>query len=412
MKKYYRRRLISVSMLAFLILLVLVIGGVFLFSYLQMDRETDRTVQSLINPQEPVEYPMGGIRRPDGFDPMPGQMMFPSSFYDITAQKDGTVLSSEVRGFLDDTESDIQEYVRRILATGKESGRLDSFKFALQENEDGSLRIILMNITIQLQTLFSVLRNALLIGAALLALLFLILLPVSSRAASMLVANAEKQKQFITDAGHELKTPVAVIRSNLDVMELLQGKSNWSGNIRGQVDRLESLVKQLLLLAKLDEKQWSDKTEVIDFSKKLEDELAIYQETVTQKELKLETDIKPGLRVLADHEVISQMIHALLDNAMQYTPAGGNVWIKAEQEKKMLRLEISNTVDSLPQIAPERLLDRFTRGDTARSRKTGGTGIGLSTAKSVADMCNGGIAVSYLGSSMFQVAVHLPLSAS
>lgn len=349
---------------------------------------------------------------PDAFEPMPGQMMFPSSFYEITAQKDGTVVSSELRGFLEDTEGDIQEYVQRILDTGKEGGRLGSFKFALRENEDGTLHIILMNITIQLQTLFSVLRNALLIGAALLILLFLILLPVSARAAAMLVANAEKQKQFITDAGHELKTPVAVIRSNLDVMELLQEKNKWSTNIRSQVDRLESLVKQLLFLARLDEKQWTDKTEIIDFSKKLEDELAIYQETAAQKELTLQTEIRPGLRVLADHEAISQMIHALVDNAMQYTPAGGNVWIKADREKKMLRLDISNTVDSLPQIAPERLLDRFTRGDTARSRKTGGTGIGLSTAKSVADMCHGDITVSYLGSSMFQVAVHLPLAAA
>lgn len=102
----------------------------------------------------------------------------------------------------------------------------------------------------------------------------------------------------------------------------------------------------------------------------------------------------------------------LIGVSMQYTPAGGNVWIKADREKKMLRLDVSNTVDSLPQIAPERLLDRFTRGDTARSRKTGGTGIGLSTAKSVADMCHGDITVSYLGSSMFQVAVHLPLAAA
>ena len=412
MRKYYRRRLITVSMISFLILFTLVISGVFLFSYIQTDRETDRTVQSLLNAPAMAFGSFENERLPGGFDMIPGQIMFPSSYFDIIADRDGTVITSELRGIPEETESDIQDSVRQILSAGKSSGRWGSLKYGMRETEDGKLHIILMNITIQLQTLFSVLRNALLIGAALLALLFLILLPVSSRAASMLVANAEKQKQFITDAGHELKTPVAVIRSNLDVMELLQGKSNWSGNIRGQVDRLESLVKQLLLLAKLDEKQWSDKTEVIDFSRKLEDELAIYQETVTQKELKLETDIKPGLRVLADHEVISQMIHALLDNAMQYTPAGGNVWIKAEREKKMLRLEISNTVDSLPQIAPERLLDRFTRGDTARSRKTGGTGIGLSTAKSVADMCHGGIAVSYLGSSMFQVAVHLPLSAS
>ena len=203
----------------------------------------------------------------------------------------------------------------------------------------------------------------------------------------------------------------AVIRSNLDVMELFQGKSNWSGNIRSQVDRLDGLVKQLLLLARLDEKQWAGKTTDINFSNELKNEVSIYEETVTQKELTLKTDIAEGLRIHAhaEEESVRQLLHVLLDNAMQYTPSGGSVWINAGKEKKNLRLEITNTVDALPQIAPERLLDRFTRGDTARSRKNGGTGIGLSTAKSVADLYHGEITVSYLDENMFQVIVHLPL---
>lgn len=409
MKKYYRRRLIGVAMLAFGILLVLAIGGISLFSYMQMNLDTDKTVKALLN--LPEEYAMmpGQIQFPDAFEMRREQMILPSSFYEITADQDGTVLSSELRGFINNTEQDIEGYVRRILSSGESSGRLDNYKFAVQENENGTFRLILMNITIHLQTLFSVLRSALLIGVAMLILLFLILLPVTSRAAAVLVANTEKQKQFITDAGHELKTPVAVIRSNLDVMELLEGNNKWSGNIRGQVDRLEALIRQLLLLAKLDEKQWTGKNEAIDFSKELKEELEIYQETVTQKELKLQDEIRPGLLLQADREAIHQMIHVLLDNAMQYTPSGGSIRIKADKEKKMLCLDLCNTVDALPGVPPERLLDRFTRGDTARSRRTGGTGIGLSTARSVVDMYHGSIEVVYQGTNMFHVVTRLPL---
>ena len=410
MRKYYRRRLILVAMMAFLILLVLVISGIFLFSYLQMEHETSRTVQSLLSPPEYDFQKFGNAQFPGAFEMMRGQPMFPSSYYDIIADQDGTVLSCESSGFPDEMENDIQASVLQVLATGKSSGRWGSFKFGIQETSDGQLHIILMNISIQIQMLLSMARSALIIGAGLMVLLFIILLPVTAKAASLLIQNTEKQKQFITDAGHELKTPVAVIRSNLDVMELLQGKSNWSANIRSQVDRLDGLVKQLLLLARLDEKQWAGKTSDVDFSNELKNEASIYEETVLQKELELKTDIAEGLRIHAEEESIRQLIHVLLDNAMQYTPPGGSVWINAGKEKRALRLEVTNTVDAFPQIEPERLLDRFTRGDTARSRKNGGTGIGLSTAKSVADLYHGEITVSYLGESLFQVIVKLPLT--
>lgn len=410
MRKYYRRRLILVAMMAFLILLVLVISGIFLFSYLQMEHETSRTVQSLLSPPEYDFQKFGNAQFPGAFEMMRGQPMFPSSYYDIIADQDGTVLSCESSGFPDEMENDIQASVLQVLATGKSSGRWSSFKFGIQETADGQLHIILMNISIQIQMLFSMARSALIIGAGLMVLLFIILLPVTAKAASLLIQNTEKQKQFITDAGHELKTPVAVIRSNLDVMELLQGKSNWSANIRSQVDRLDGLVKQLLLLARLDEKQWAGKTSDVDFSNELKNEASIYDETVLQKELELKTDIAEGLHIHAEEESIRQLIHVLLDNAMQYTPPGGSVWINAGKEKRTLRLEVTNTVDAFPQIEPERLLDRFTRGDTARSRKNGGTGIGLSTAKSVVDLYHGEITVSYLGESLFQVIVKLPLT--
>lgn len=409
MKKFYRRRLITVSMLAFLILFILVFSGMFLFSFLQMESETNRTVQSLLNPTENAGQKNEGARLPGVFQTRRGQPMF-SSYYDITACKDGTVIACETRGFLNETDTDIQSFVSQTLAAGKTGGRWGSFKFGVQETADGQMHIILMSISIQLQMLFSMVRSALIIGTALLVLLFIILLPVTAKAATLLIQNTEKQKQFITDAGHELKTPVAVIRSNLDVMELLQGKSNWSANIRSQVERLDGLVKQLLLLARLDEKQWAGKTTNINFSDELKNEVSIYEETVTQKDLTLKTDVAEGLRIHAEVESVRQLIHVLLDNAMQYTPSGGSVSINAQKEKKHLRLEVANTVDAFPQIEPERLLDRFVRGDTARSRKNGGTGIGLSTAKSVADLYHGDITVTYLEGNQFQVTVRLPLT--
>ena len=408
MKKYYRRRIISSAMMAFIILLVLVIGGIYLFSLLQTEQNTDRMIQFLLSPEINEDRPPWDSDFPAFADYGPGQEMFPSAFYDIQTNESGQILSVAYRGFMDDADSDLQTYVDQILVRAESGGKLGSFKFGVKETETGGYHIILMNISIQMQTLYSVLRSALLIGGVLSIMLLIILFPVSSYAAELIIRNTEKQKQFITDAGHELKTPVAVIRSNLDVMELLDGTTKWSANIRGQVDRLENLVKQLLLLARLDEKQWGGKAERIDLSQIFESELNIYQETADQKNLKLQSEIQPGLQVVGDKEAMYQMIHAVMDNAMQYTPADGSVRVSCVREKKQLLIDITNTVDALPQIAPEKLTDRFTRGDTARSRKNGGIGIGLSTAKSVAEMVHGSIKINYLNDSMFQVVIHLP----
>ena len=409
MRKYYRRRLITVAMIAFMILLLIIIGALFVFSYLQMNNSAHSTIDLLLSSKDDGRAPFDVSAFPE----MPGlsfsQRMMPSSYYDITANRNGDILSSESRGFLDSADSDIQNYVQKIASGGKEEGSISHYRYGVKENADGTVHIVLMDITIQLQMLFSMLRNALIIGAALLVLLFVILLPVTSRAAAKLARNTETQKQFITDAGHELKTPVAVIRSNLDVMELLQGKSNWSGNIRYQVDRLEALVKQLLLMARIDEKQSTGKTSVVDFSKELESEAGIYEETVLQKDLRLEKQIAGGLRTMGDQDSLKQLIHALLDNAVQYTPPQGSVRLKLEKNKHTLCLEITNSVDVLPNVEPERLMDRFTRGDTARARKNGGTGIGLSTARSIVELHKGSITVSYPDENTFRVTVHLPL---
>ncbi|MBR5111772.1 MAG: GHKL domain-containing protein [Clostridia bacterium] len=408
MKRYYRRRIIASAMMAFLILLFVVIGGILLFSFLQSERTTDQTVQLLLSPPAAEQRPFGGRDFPGFMDSAPGQTPLLSAFYEIETDAEGKILRAELRGFSEDTDADMQSYVDRIFARGKDSGKLDAFKYGRAQEENGNYRVILVNISIQLGMLYAMLRSALIIGAGLSVLLLIILLPVSSKAAALILQNMEKQKQFITDAGHELKTPVAVIRSNLDVMELLDGKTKWSGNIRSQVDRLEGLVKQLLLLARLDEKQWTGKTEIIDLTHLLKDEMDIYRDEAAQRELKFSADIASGLRVTGDRAALSQMVHAVMDNAMQYTPSGGNVWVKCVREKKQLRFDITNTVDTLPQIPADRLTDRFTRGDTARSRKTGGTGIGLSTAKSVAEMCHGSIEIKYLTDTMFEAVILLP----
>ncbi len=407
MKKYYRRRIIASAMVAFVILIGGIIGGIFLINCLHTEQNTDRILQNLL--LQPEGEKRG--RRENAFPPFlgytSGQRAISTVFCEMELSPEGQLRSLRQHGFSGE-ESEILSLAEQILAGGKEKGKLGSCKYAVLKAEDGGIRLVLMDMSVQLQMLYGVLVSALVIGLVLSVLLFMILLPVSSRAADMILRGTEKQKRFITDAGHELKTPVAVIRSNLDVMELLNGKNKWSGNIRAQVERLEGLIRQLLLLARLDEKQWTGKTEKIDLSRMVRDEWDTYLEEAERKGQCVETQITEGIRVNGDHDALCQMLHALMDNAVQYTPDGGNIQLVLKREKRQACLTLKNTVEALPEIAPEELTGRFTRGDTARSRKTGGTGIGLSAAGSVAEMCRGTITVSFPGEKEFMAEVRLP----
>ncbi len=222
------------------------------------------------------------------------------------------------------------------------------------------------------------------------------------------VRNAENQKQFITNAGHELKTPVAIMRSNLDMLELTGGKSNWSQNIRGQVDRMEHLMKQLVLLSRLDEKQTSAARKKLSFTDLVTEEIRVWKQSFEEKNIVLKEDVEGQLMVCGDMEALRQMIQMLLDNAVQYTPNDGTAYLSAKHEKNRIHLMIENSVESVPDVEPAKLLERFARGDTARTQKNGGTGIGLSAAKTVVEMHKGHIQVSYLDQCLFCVSVDLP----
>ena len=171
----------------------------------------------------------------------------------------------------------------------------------------------MLDISIQLQSLYNMLKSALLAGAVMMALLFIILLPVSSRMAEAFVRNNEKQKQFITDAGHDLKTPVAIIRSNLDVLEL-QGKSKWSENIRSQTERLERLVSQLVMMTRLEETAEKKLTTVFDFSALLQEQWAAYSTVFEQKHFAVRAEIADSLKMRGHEESLRKMMSLLLDN--------------------------------------------------------------------------------------------------
>ena len=406
MKRYYRNRFILGAMLSFFILLVLAAVGIWLFSYQQMERETNAFLEAMQQINE-EERSFSQDAPPPMFGYTPDSRRYPSGFYDIALNADGEILSIKRYGIVEEAKISVQQYAQRAVREQLHSGKIGAYKYSISYHEDGTSRLILLDISIQLQSLYNMLKSALLVGAILMVLLFLILIPISSRIADIFVRNSEKQKQFITDAGHDLKTPVAIIHSNLDVLEL-QGKSKWSENIRSQTVRLERLIEQLLMIARLDETSEKIKREQLDLTLLVREEKQHFLSVMEQRKILCQDSLPDQLPIRGDEKSIRQMLNLLMDNAARYTSDAGKVILEGHAGKKSAVLQISNTVEKLPEQKPEELTERFVRGSTARTQKSGGAGIGLAAVKRIVELHRGIIRISYPDGHTFCVSVEIP----
>ncbi len=410
MKRYYRNRIMLSAMLSFLIILIIAVAGIWLFSYQRIERDTDSFIASRLEPREEEEGRRARFSQdapPAMFGYTPGRRTTPSGFYEITFTAEGEADTVNKRGIAEDAGTVVQEYVMDAVKAGAEKGKVGSYKFGIRRNEDGTGTIILVDNSIQLHMLYDMLKNAGLVGLGILVLLAIVLFPMSNRMADIFVRNAEQQRQFITDAGHDLKTPVAIARANLDVLELREGQSKWSGNVRAQVDRMEHLVQDLIMMARLDEGKNEEIFGDVELSPLAEELWEEYQPSMKQKQIRGNLKLEETAPVHGAESLIRRMFCLLMDNAVQYTPEGGEVWLSVTPGKKKTRIVLANTVLSLPTEKPEKLTERFVRGDSARTQKSGGSGIGLAAAKRIAEKHHGKLIIDYPDEHTFRVTVEL-----
>lgn len=219
---------------------------------------------------------------------------------------------------------------------------------------------------------------------------------LSRRAIRPVAENMEKQRQFVTNAGHEIKTPLAIIQSNTDAMELYLGENKWTRNIREQTERLSGLMQNLLLLARMEEGGAPLQTSDVSLSRLTEESVHAFAETLEQQRIRLRTQIAPEVHLRADCGQLQQLLSILLDNMAKYTPQGGEAEVRLEKNGTDVILTAENTCDRLPALPPERLFERFCRGDAARTQKTGGCGIGLSAAAAITEANHGTISAEYI----------------
>ena len=235
----------------------------------------------------------------------------------------------------------------------------------------------------------------------------LILVLIFSRPAlNPVIESYEKQKRFITDAGHELKTPLTVISAAAEVIEIESGESQWTQSIRGQVIRLSELVNKLVMLSRMSEENGLVYSR-FSLSETLTECISGFQAVGYAKDKEIQSDIQSGVEIQADEKAIAQLFSILTDNALKYSPEGSLVFISLKKTSSKTEIYFINPATDIPQGNNDILFERFYRHDKSRNSATGGHGIGLASAKAIVDAHKGKISIENPDGNTFMVKIVL-----
>ena len=292
-----------------------------------------------------------------------------------------------------------------MLRRGK-VGLVGSYRYR-KEYKDGQVRSIIFLDCKENQSFYHLAVTITITVSTLLTCLITVIFAIASkRAVRPFEINSNRQKQFITDASHELKTPLAIISANAEVLQYKGDGNEWTQNIIDQTKHMGKLINQLLVLAKLDEVQEKSEKQEADLKLLLEETTRPFEEVATQKKVTLKLHLEEGVTIRVNREQIAQLVSILTENAAKYVNDGGKIVWRLSKTQHGAVLVVKNTSEKeLPDT--KRMFDRFYRSDSSRSSKTGGQGIGLSIAKKIVDSHKGSITAK-AGDGMVTFRVSLP----
>lgn len=310
-----------------------------------------------------------------------------STFYTVEFDRDGTVKAVDTGRNDSIGEDELVSAAREAVSSGKETGRTGRFLFAVEERGAGTF-VAFIDSSVTDDNLTTLLKNELIIGGVALVLIFFLSLFISSRIIKPLEENDKRQKQFVSDAGHELKTPISVISANTEILTR-EGDNEWLSNIRYETERMGSLVGDLLRLSRAEN---ADRvTGAVDLSRLVEGEELPFETVAFERGVTIDAKIADGVTVDGDPGQLKQLTAILLDNAIRHG-TGDRISLTLEADHRSAVLRVENEGGDIPKEVRDRLFERFYRRDEARADDDS-FGLGLAIAKAIVEAHRGTIGV-------------------
>lgn len=392
MLKKMRWRFIGAAMAAFFAVVLTLLCLINIWNYHSVTTQQDSTLQRLLEVEHrSQERPFLSGKPPfDSVGSFSPEVPYMIRFFSVHYDRQGTVYYINQNYIASISAVEAQSYANHVLTKHATQGYYKGYRYLIDRTED-TTSVLFLNSEKELQSTTSLLWITVVIAAVSLCIVFLLVFLLSGRAITPYLRNIETQKQFITNAGHELKTPLTAISTSADVLSMEEPENEWVQNIQLQSARLSKLITNLVTLSRLDEE--NPLPSRVEFS--LSDILwELSEPFVSLSRAKGKTyiyTIEDALTLNGDPATVQQMVSVLLDNALKYSSAGGTITLNARRDGKRIELTVENTCDTPEQIDTARLFDRFYRGDESHSNRVNGTGIGLSIAKATAEAHGGTI---------------------
>ena len=416
MLKKMRWHFILAAMLAVFIMLVAVLAGINVCNYHTTAERADQRIQEIYgfesgkvpgmeNSEENASQPVPPdiFNRPDDHDP---EAPYTTRFFIVRLDEEGNVTDVSTDFIASVTQTEAEEFARKVLNEKRQVGYYKNYRFQILAKKNDNI-VIFLNTTMELRSVRNVLLISCLVGVVCFLVVFLLVILLSKRAMKPYIRNIERQKRFITDASHEIKTPLTSIATSVDVIEMEYGEDEWTRNIHKQTSKMSRMVADLVTLSRLDEENpFLERTE-FSLSDAVWEVAEPFASLAKAQGKKYSQRIEENLTLCGNPDATRQMISVLLDNAMKYSDENGTIRLDVYKVHGKTKIEVFNTCVLEETQNLSRLFDRFYRPDNSRSRKTGGRGIGLSIAQAVAEAYGGKIKVSSKDgkSIMFQVTI-------
>lgn len=398
MFKKLKIRFILINMSLLTVVFISIFGFLYFMTNHSINIETNMTIDSLMN-NTPKQKPNSG-----------------NIVVDI--DNNGNITNCFVHLNYDITTAQLQNNINSIYKNKKNKGKvkIDDYTYKYEKRSFGNYsKIVLLNISSEEDLKIRLIEIFVIVGFISLIFLLIISIFLTNKSIEPIKETFNKQKQFIADASHELKTPLAIIKTNTSLLlsnpeDTIKNQSKWIKYIESQSDRMSDLVNEMLSLAKLDIEENKLIISTINLSNIIERMLLTFDAVIFENKISLNTNINKNIMINGNEDSIKKLFSILMDNAVKYTNEGGSISVSLVSDKTKTKLIIKNTGDGIPKDKLSKIFERFYRADDSRDRETGGYGLGLSIAKSIVTQHKGKI---YASSNLYKDAtftVELPIN--
>lgn len=402
-------KFVFLSMSAFLVVLVIIITGINIVNYHAVVQESDMLLS--IMSENKGEFPMESDKMINSLPPdMSPEIPYESRYFSVTldTEKDMVLRVETSRIISVDPEAAI-EYAITALEQDKTNGFLGDFRYQI-DTEDNYVQVTFLDCGRKIDAFYDFMFASILISLVGYFIVFALIAFFSNRIIRPISESYEKQKQFITNAGHEIKTPLTIIHADADVLEMEVGTNEWLDDIKKQANQLTELTNDLVFLSRMEESQSSISMIDFPFSEVVAETASSFQALAQTQEKEFLCNVQPMLSYHGNEKSIRQLVSILLDNAVKYTPSKGTISLYAEKQNHNIRLSVYNTIDyPIEKKQLKSLFDRFYRLDPSRNSKTGGHGIGLSIAQAITLAHDGKIQALLKDENTIEIMVVLPI---